>query len=287
MTAADLLRLGRWRVSLLAALSTLAGAAAFSAGYVLHLRALVPAAGALLLAMGASALNQVLERALDARMERTSDRPLPAGRVSAPAAAALAVALCAAGTTLLTAGGHATPALLGLLAVGWYAAVYTPAKGRTPYAALPGALVGAIPPLIGWTAAGGSALDPRALLLAVVFLLWQVPHFWVLLLRRGAEYEAAGLPSLTRRFSPPQLARMTFAWIAAAGVSGALVPLAGLASTPLAPVYPVLGLPLLAVNAPLLLRRGRRSLDVAFRSTNLYLLAMILLLAADRLLRLR
>ncbi|MBE0617327.1 MAG: UbiA family prenyltransferase [Proteobacteria bacterium] len=280
-------QLTRWKVSLLAACSTFTGAAAFSAAYALQPAVLVPTAGTLFLALGASALNQVQERELDARMERTRGRPIPVGAVSLGAASLLGVLCVVGGAAVLAAGAGWTAALLGVAAVAWYNGVYTYLKRVTAFAALPGALVGALPPVIGWTAAGGNPLDPRALALAVVFLFWQVPHFWLLLLRWGPDYEQAGLPSLTAVFGREQLARISLAWLVAAGAVGVLIPLYELGRAPWALVYPGAGLALIAVlGAGLALLETWRFHLLAFRSVNTYLLAMMALLTADRLLRL-
>ena len=183
--------------------------------------------GTVLLAMGASALNEWQERDYDALMERTRRRPLPTGEISPAAALALALFLGTSGFEVLLLAHGWTAALLGLLAMVWYNGVYTPLKRVTAFAAFPGSLIGALPPAIGWAAAGGSLSDPAILALCFVFFIWQVPHFWLLLFIHGADYEHAGFPTLTSRFTPPQLARLSFTWMAATAASCALVPLFG------------------------------------------------------------
>ena len=98
-----------------------------------------------------------------------------------------------------TAGlmGHPLAALLGLITVVWYNGIYTPLKRVTAFAAIPGGVVGAIPPVIGWVSGGGDPTDARIIVVAFFFFVWQVPHFWLLLMRIGGDYERAGLPSLT------------------------------------------------------------------------------------------
>jgi len=142
-------------------------------------------------------------------------------------ALALALALGAAGCGVLLLAHGWTTAMLGLLAMVWYNGVYTPLKRVTAFAAFPGSLIGALPPAIGWTAASGSVADPAMLALCFVFFIWQVPHFWLLLLVYGADYERAGFPTLSRRFTPPQLARLTFTWMCATAASCIIVPLFG------------------------------------------------------------
>jgi protoheme IX farnesyltransferase len=181
--------------------------------------------GVFLLASGSSALNQVQEAGIDSRMSRTRNRPIPTGVLSRPVGLFLAVLLILAGFTFLASverNAVFVPAM-GLLALLWYNVVYTYLKRLTAFAAVPGALIGAIPPLMGFAAAGGDPLDPRILLVAWFFFMWQIPHFWLLLLMCGEQYAAAGLPSLTRLFSRRQLARVTLMWILATAASGLLL----------------------------------------------------------------
>jgi protoheme IX farnesyltransferase len=145
-------------------------------------------------------------------------------------AAVLAIAVIAggAGSALLLFGANLMAAALGLLAMASYNALYTPLKRVTPWAALPGSIVGAIPPMLGWAATGRSILDPAILAVAAYFFVWQVPHFWLLLLYFSDDYERSGLPCLTRVLNRSKLARATFAGIVlTALVVGAGIPLAG------------------------------------------------------------
>jgi heme o synthase len=188
--------------------------------------------GVFLLACGASALNQYQERDLDARMERTRNRPLPSGSLAAPQAMTFSLALVLAGLAFLAYAGGAKAALLGLLALFWYNGIYTCLKKKTVFAAVPGAAVGMLSPAIGWVSAGGRLFDPLLGVLCLLFFLWQIPHFWLLILNHGEEYEQAGLPSLTRVMSKPQIGRVTFAWIVAAAIAGLSLPLYGSLRSP-------------------------------------------------------
>lgn len=235
--------------------------------------------GVFLLACGASALNQAQERDIDGRMERTRQRPLPSGRISFVRGLIVSIALICIGLFLLP--GNA--AVLGLFVLLWYNAVYTYLKRITAFAAVPGALVGAIPPAIGWVSAGGSLADPRVIALCFIFFLWQVPHFWLLVLRHGKEYEDAGLPSLTRVLGRNQLARITFAWIVAAATAALALPLYGSVRSPL------IFLPYLP-PACWLIWKGRYLVKIngrhpaspqLFRSMNLYLFFMMSLLSLE------
>jgi protoheme IX farnesyltransferase len=146
--------------------------------------------GIALLAAGAAALNQLIERRLDARMARTAGRPLPAGRVSLGEALALGTALTAAGLLILRPASTLA-ACLGALSLLVYLLAYTPLKRRTPLAIAVGAVSGAIPPVIGWTAAGGG-LELEAGFLFLILYVWQVPHFLAIARIHRDDYARAG-----------------------------------------------------------------------------------------------
>jgi protoheme IX farnesyltransferase len=186
-------RLTRPRLALLNGISAVAGCLLFPAPLDISLL-LAVCAGVSLLAAGGSALNQVLERDLDRIMVRTMDRPLPRGELTPAAGVATGGTLLLAGLLSLLAVGGLLPALLGAGALAWYLLVYTPLKRRTPFALAVGALCGSLPPLLGWSAAGGNLFDYRIMLLAGLLYLWQIPHFWLFLRRHGDDYRRAGLP---------------------------------------------------------------------------------------------
>src|SRR5229473_2910705 len=140
----------------------------------------------------ANVLNMYLERETDALMPRTMHRPLPAGRMNPSLALGFGLLLAAVSVPLLFLGVGPLPGLLALIALVSYVLIYTPMKRYTAAALLVGAVAGAIPPLIGWTAATGRLDLPGVLLFAVMFL-WQVPHFLAITLFRKDEYARAGL----------------------------------------------------------------------------------------------
>ena len=222
---AVLLELTKFRISAVSTLSAGTGYLAFGAGPGRGLGPL--AAGTLLLAMAASALNEVQERRLDALMERTRSRPIPRGAVAPGTAAWLALGLGSAGFLILLGGAGGVPALLGLLALAWYNGLYTPLKRISAFAVVPGSVIGALPPAMGWAAAGGSPADPGALALCFLFFVWQVPHFWLLALLHREGYRSAGLPTLHRHFTEPQILRLIFVWTCAAAAACALLPALG------------------------------------------------------------
>jgi len=239
--------------------------------------------GVFLMACGACALNHYQERSTDAMMARTAGRPIPAGRIKPGRALCFAVSLICSGYIALLSTGSLAVSLLGLAAILWYNGFYTWLKNRTPFAAIPGALVGAIPPAIGWIAGGGSLLDPRLAAVSFFFFMWQVPHFFIHMLAFGKEYEDAGLPSLTEVFTGAQLERLTFQWILAAAVSLQLVILFGLIQSPL--VY----ISLIAVSLWLVVKginflSGREpGYTSLFKITNYFMLIVMLLIFVDKL----
>ncbi|MGA2065163.1 MAG: heme o synthase [Thermoguttaceae bacterium] len=147
--------------------------------------------GTALAAAGASALNQLLEIDRDAKMERTRGRPLPSGQISRPHALAFALVTGAAGILVLNERVNPLTAALGLANLLVYAALYTPLKPRTSTSTLVGAVCGAVPPLMGWAAAG-RGLSLGAALLGTTLLLWQVPHSLSFVWLYRADYMRAG-----------------------------------------------------------------------------------------------
>jgi len=186
---------------------------------------LLPLLGLFLQAGGAAALNHVQEADVDARVPRTAARPIPSGRVTRGGALGVAAGLLALGSAILWAGSGRLPMAVGLATAVLYNGVYTPLKRRTPFAVLPGSLIGALPPLAGWVAGGGWPHDLTIHQVAFFFFIWQVPHFWLLLLFHEKAYRDNGLPSLFDRFARHQVLRLTFTWTAATAIAGLLMPL--------------------------------------------------------------
>ena len=140
---------------------------------------------------GAAALNQVIEREADAHMLRTQDRPLPSHRMGIAEGLGIGTVCIIGGATFLSFTTNALTGLLSLLGVAVYL-VYTPAKARVWACTAIGALAGAMPPLLGWTAARGR-LRSEALALAAILFLWQLPHFHAIEWLYRADYKRAGM----------------------------------------------------------------------------------------------
>lgn len=270
------------RITILVAVTTVTGYLMAQQAFTVAL--LAATVGTFLLSCGASALNEYQERHLDALMLRTQKRPLPSGAISSGSALAIAIAISLLGLIILWLGTNSTAALLGLLALFWYNAVYTPLKRKTAFAVIPGALIGAIPPVIGFVSAGGALTDSKILILALFFFVWQIPHFWLLVIIHGQDYRRAGLPSLTQIFSPQQLSRMTSLWMIATAMTCFLLPIFNVVQWPginLALivasfwlVWKALGLFLPVKNKPV---AGN-----AFKFINIYALVVILLIVLEK-----
>ncbi|RMH17229.1 MAG: protoheme IX farnesyltransferase, partial [Acidobacteria bacterium] len=152
--------------------------------------------GTALVASGASALNQVIERASDARMRRTARRPLPAGRLGREQALVFGAAVALAGMLYLALLVNLLTAALGALTLSLYVFVYTPLKRHSPLATLVGAVPGAVPPVMG-CAAASDALGPLAWSLFGILFLWQMPHFLAIAWLYRSDYARGGFPMLS------------------------------------------------------------------------------------------
>ncbi len=276
------LRLCRVRIALLTAFS--AASAFLLAVPPEHSRIIYVAAGVFLLACGASCLNQFQERETDALMPRTKNRPIPSGLISPVQALTISTLLTVAGLIVLYSRCGFEAAVFGLIAPLWYNGVYTNLKKISAFAAVPGALTGALPPAVGWIAAGGDMLDLRLSALCFFFVIWQVPHFWLFLMDHAGEYDKAGLPSITNIFKQPQVTRIVFHWISATAVSGLALSLFGLAQSSLI-IYPLMAASAWLVWQGIKLLAGNgASCRAAFGRINIYMIVVVLLLISDNLL---
>ncbi len=150
-----------------------------------------------MVAGSAGAMNQVWERAIDGRMQRTCRRPLPSGRMTAPVASGFSAALGVIGTFYLAGFFGPAPAVIGLLTWVLYVPIYTPMKVRSAWNTTVGAISGALPIMIGYTAAGGALTDVRGWLLVGVLVAWQYPHFMAIAWLYRRQYAEAGFRMTT------------------------------------------------------------------------------------------
>jgi heme o synthase len=192
--AADFLALTKPRLNFLVVATTLAGYY-LAADQFDALRLGSAVGGTALVAGGAAAFNEILERRTDGLMRRTRLRPLPGGRMGVATAVWFALALSTAGLLILWLGTNTLAAGVAAVTLLSYALVYTPLKSRTSLSTLVGGIPGGLPPMIGWAAARGTLSVEAWVLFAIVFL-WQMPHFLAIAWLCREDYARAGLPML-------------------------------------------------------------------------------------------
>ena len=222
-SVADYLALTKPRLNFLVVATSAAGYYLGGAGGSDLVSMAEAVAGTALVAGGAAVLNQLYERDTDALMRRTRQRPLPAGRVAPADARIFGLALSVAGLVLLAARANWLSAGLALATLLTYLVIYTPMKRRTSLATLVGAIPGALPALIGWTASHGSIAYGGAALFTMVFL-WQIPHFMAIAWLYREDYGKAGFPMLPVIDPEGRRAGRQAVWYAAALVPVSLTP---------------------------------------------------------------
>lgn len=260
-------------------------------GYLLYTAEFSPViiwtvTGIFLLASGASALNHLQELRYDRKMERTQNRPLPSRRISLKGAIGVTLVFSLTGSFLLYMGTQWQGLLLGWLAYFWYNVVYTYLKRSTAWAVIPGSLVGSIPPVIGWVSAGGSISGLPVLSMAGFFFIWQVPHFWLLILKYGREYENAGFPSLSRIMSERLIGRTIFAWIVGTALMTLIFTLYGPLNSNLSRIGLWIASAWLLITFTPILRRSLDSFQPGpyFMRINYFVLVAVVFMCLDKLL---
>ncbi|HEY3251775.1 MAG TPA: protoheme IX farnesyltransferase [Ignavibacteria bacterium] len=244
-------------------------------------------AGIFLLACSSSALNHWQERDTDALMDRTRFRPIPSGRIEPGTALLISILLLISGSVVLIYTTNLTALFVGLITFIWYNALYTPLKRKTAFAIMPGAVVGALPPIAGWAAAGADIFDYRIMIVAAYMFVWQIPHFWLLLLLFGEDYQKGGFPTLNSIFNKEQIKRITFAWLSATVLVALLVPMfIYLYNIFTLPLIIMISLGMMAVSFRFLfLPLERKSIRNSFIAINFYTLLLISILSLDKLIK--
>lgn len=218
-----ILELTKFRITSFVTLTTFLGYILFKQKIEIDLIGVL--LGVLLLSGGSAIFNHFQERKFDSLMERTKSRPIPSGRVQTSTAFILGFVYFWGGLLILYFGFGIIAAILGLIALFWYNLLYTPLKRKFALAVIPGSLIGSIPPMIGWVAAGGYVFDPAILMIAFFFFIWQIPHFWLLMLFFDEDYKKAGFPTLTQYFDKKQILRITFVWMVALAIATLSMPI--------------------------------------------------------------
>jgi heme o synthase len=238
----DLLLLSKPRLSGLVVLTS-AGGLALAPGSIGAARAILSVLATAAVVGAANALNSYVERETDGLMRRTRDRPLPAGRIEPFVALALGITVPAFALPILTLVANPLTALLAFVALVVYVLVYTPMKQRSTLALFVGAVPGAIPPLMGWTAVTGR-LDAGGIALFALLFAWQLPHFLSISIYLAEDYARGGI----KAFALVHGERATRAWIALTSVI--LVPVS-LAFVPLGLAGPAYGIVAVVLGAAL------------------------------------
>lgn len=181
---------------------------------------LYPFIAVLLLALGVSSLNQVQEYKEDALMPRTKNRPIPAKRVSVNQGFIISFILIFISYFFI----YLSLGILGFIifssVIIIYNLFYTKAKKTTEYAAVYGAILGVIPPMIGWLSADAQLSDIKFIAIAIFYFIWQIPHFWLLTLKYNKDYKKAKFPTVVDKFGVEGLERVTFIWLLLTIISG-------------------------------------------------------------------
>ena len=277
-----LLKLGKFTISIPVALTGFLGY--FLHKPVIDLNTLLAISGIFFLSMGSSAINQIQERKTDALMKRTKKRPIPAGIIQLRHAILFASLSACTGSFLLLLTGSLASMLIGIFTLLWYNLVYTPLKMVTAFAVFPGALIGALPPLIGWSAAGGNPWDMEIVTVAFILFVGQMPHYWLLLLKIGNEFREAGMPVITSLFDARQIRNLSFIWIAATAAVVLMLPATPIIQSRIISIILIVAAGLFLFRMFQISYRGDliKHWRKAFITVNLFYLMIILVLIVDR-----
>jgi len=244
--------------------------------------------GVLFTAIASSAFNQIQERKFDKLMGRTRLRPLPSNKLSRDEALIFSIFFTLSGLFLISLTLNLAAILLTLFSMIWYNLIYTPLKRKSALAVLPGALMGATPPIIGWVSAGGDLLDTKILFIAAFFFIWQIPHFWFLFLIYNDDYAKAGYPTLKDIFNLNQIGNISFTWIVALALIAVCYPVFYSNSNIIAfSVIFIISVAIVWRNKFLLSIESNNEIPIykrAFRDINFYVLIIVIILTIDKLL---
>ena len=280
-SASDLLVLMKVRLNALVVFTSAAGYYLAVQGPASATDGVIACLGTALVASGAAALNQVSERDLDRLMLRTSDRPVATGRMTSTLARVIALALGATGLGALWYSANVTAVAIALATFLIYILVYTPMKRHSSLATVIGAVPGALPPLIGWTAAGGALLSRAPWALLAIMFFWQLPHFLAISWLYREDYARAGLPMLSVIDRDGRMTgRQALVWAAALVPVSLLPSIVGLSTAAYAIGALVLGVGFTALAAFFASERSTGSARLLFLGSITYLPLLWILMAA-------
>lgn len=272
--------LTKFRITFFVSVTTVVGYILYSGRFDLGM--IFPALGVLILACGASALNEYQERNSDKLMKRTSNRPIPSGNLSASNGLLVALSFIVAGLFILWIQSFLVVSL-GLITLVWYNFVYTPMKTKYALAIVPGSLIGALPPIIGYAAAGGDIFNSSILTVASFLFIWQIPHFWLLLLMYDEDYKKGGFPTLTNIFNNAQLSKITYLGIFILVLTSFLLPIFSISVSAMNfLLLGLLGFALIVFSYKIIFQDDKSIYRNTFMFINLYVLAILLLISIDK-----
>jgi heme o synthase len=233
--------------------------------------------GGALVSGSAHATNMVLDRDIDGAMRRTAHRPVPSGRISPRAASVFAGVLLVVGTSLMWSIAGGLAAALTVAAWAWYVGIYTIwLKRRSVHNIVIGGVAGAAPPMIGWAAVTGT-VDPPALVLFAVVVLWTPTHFWALAVGTGTDYARANVPMLPVVRGPQVAARHGAGYAIATVATSLLLPLTGVGGVGFVVVAGALGAVFITRSVRLIARADPKAAWKVFHTSNVYLASLFVI----------
>jgi protoheme IX farnesyltransferase len=280
--AADFYELTKPRMNLLVVITTAVGYYLAGRGPVSWVHLMHTLLGTAMTAAGASVLNQFIERQHDAKMPRTRNRPLPAGRLEPATALCFGLALGIGGVTYLALAVNTLTAALGLFTLLSYVLVYTPLKRVTSLNTVIGAVPGAIPPVMGFTAIDG-ALSSGALALFTILFLWQMPHFLAIAVLYRDDYAAGGFKMLPNVDPGLSMTRRQVIVYSLALIPATLLPVAlGIAASTYFAAATLLGLAFLTFGISLASTASRSDARKLFLASIIYLPVLLGFMMGDK-----
>jgi protoheme IX farnesyltransferase len=241
----------------------------------------------LLVAMGVSTLNQVQEYREDALMDRTKHRPIASGKLSPNAGLIIAATLVIISLLLIYN-------LIGMIGVNlflfsfiWYNLFYTPLKKKSALAVVPGAILGVIPPAVGWLTAGRPLDEIEFYALGLFYFVWQVPHFWLLAMLHDNAYKSAGYPTPMNLFGRETLKRLTYVWLILTIFSGLYLVDAFKTASTVVNVLLIINMIFAFISSFSLLKQNFELKDtkILFMKINTAFLLTIILISIDQVLK--
>lgn len=242
--------------------------------------------GTFLLSLGSSSINQIQEIQFDKLMERTKNRPIPSDKITKQNALYISVILCCLGMYVLVEFVSLSAFIFGFATLVLYNLIYTPMKRWTSFAVIPGALVGAFPPYIGWTAVGNDFLNPLIVSFGLFIFVWQIPHFWILLLIYKDDYKLADYPLVTDKINITQLRNIIYVWIITLTLTSLFIPYFSIVEIEISRIIVFLLIILLSIkllkDTLNLIKKIEISPFGLFKSINYYVLSVLSIVVIEK-----